>query len=87
MKPVVAALKPREVSYVGFGNIPNQVFRRAVKLGFDFTLMVVGMITMDSSNVHEMCAQVKAASASRRSSIRCSCRTFANRRVHRRRRT
>jgi septin 7 len=50
MKPVVAALKPREVSYVGFGNIPNQVFRRAVKLGFDFTLMVVGTITMDRCN-------------------------------------
>ncbi|VDN60523.1 unnamed protein product [Dracunculus medinensis] len=29
-------------SYVGFANFPNQVFRRAVKNGFEFTLMVVG---------------------------------------------
>lgn len=30
-------------SYVGFANFPNQVFRRAIKNGFEFTLMVVGM--------------------------------------------
>lgn len=29
--------------YVGFANLPNQVYRKAVKKGFDFTLMVVGM--------------------------------------------
>lgn len=29
-------------TYWGFANFPNQVFRRAVKNGFDFTLMVVG---------------------------------------------
>lgn len=29
-------------SYVGFANFPNQVFRRAIKDGFEFTLMVVG---------------------------------------------
>uniref|UniRef100_A0A8R1DRZ0 Septin n=1 Tax=Caenorhabditis japonica TaxID=281687 RepID=A0A8R1DRZ0_CAEJA len=29
-------------NYWGFANFPNQVFRRAVKNGFDFTLMVVG---------------------------------------------
>lgn len=28
--------------YVGFANLPNQVYRKAVKKGFDFTLMVVG---------------------------------------------
>ena len=28
--------------YVGFANLPNQVYRRAVKKGFHFTLMVVG---------------------------------------------
>ena len=28
--------------YVGFSNLPNQVYRKAVKKGFDFTLMVVG---------------------------------------------
>ncbi|XP_046446172.1 septin-7-like isoform X2 [Daphnia pulex] len=34
--------KTREVDYVGFANLPNQVYRRAVKKGFEFTLMVVG---------------------------------------------
>lgn len=28
--------------YVGFANLPNQVYRKAVKRGFEFTLMVVG---------------------------------------------
>ena len=28
--------------YVGFANLPNQVFRKSVKKGFQFTLMVVG---------------------------------------------
>lgn len=30
------------VQYVGFANLPNQVYRKAVKKGFEFTLMVVG---------------------------------------------
>ena len=29
-------------AYVGFANLPNQVYRKAVKKGFEFTLMVVG---------------------------------------------
>lgn len=28
--------------YVGFANLPNQVFRKSVKKGFEFTTMVVG---------------------------------------------
>lgn len=28
--------------YVGFANLPNQVYRKSVKRGFDFSLMVVG---------------------------------------------
>ena len=28
--------------YVGFANLPNQIYRRSVKRGFEFTLMVVG---------------------------------------------
>ncbi|XP_060112864.1 septin-7-like [Heteronotia binoei] len=28
--------------YVGFANLPNQIYRKAVKRGFEFTLMVVG---------------------------------------------
>ncbi|XP_067204014.1 septin-7 isoform X3 [Linepithema humile] len=35
--------KPKELDgYVGFANLPNQVHRKAVKKGFEFTLMVVG---------------------------------------------
>ena len=29
-------------NYVGFANLPNQVHRKSVKKGFEFTLMVVG---------------------------------------------
>ncbi|CAJ0573239.1 unnamed protein product, partial [Mesorhabditis spiculigera] len=29
-------------NYVGFANFPNQVFRRAIRNGFEFSLMVVG---------------------------------------------
>lgn len=28
--------------YVGFANLPNQVHRKSVKRGFEFTLMIVG---------------------------------------------
>ncbi|XP_055629443.1 septin-7 isoform X3 [Toxorhynchites rutilus septentrionalis] len=41
-KPMVKS-KPKELDgYVGFANLPNQVYRKAVKKGFEFTLMVVG---------------------------------------------
>ena len=33
--------------YVGFANLPNQVYRKSVKRGFDFTLMVVGEWQLD----------------------------------------
>lgn len=29
-------------NYVGFANLPNQVYRKSVKRGFEFNLMVVG---------------------------------------------
>jgi septin family protein len=28
--------------YVGFGSLPDQVYRKAVRKGFEFNLMVVG---------------------------------------------
>lgn len=41
--PKMERPKPKELDgYVGFANLPNQVYRKAVKKGFDFTLMVVG---------------------------------------------
>ena len=40
---VKAAKKVKQLDgYVGFANLPNQVYRKAVKKGFEFTLMVVG---------------------------------------------
>lgn len=40
---VIIRPKPKELDgYVGFANLPNQVYRKAVKRGFEFTLMVVG---------------------------------------------
>jgi septin 7 len=45
--PEVVKAKPAKAvkqldGYVGFANLPNQVYRKAVKKGFEFTLMVVG---------------------------------------------
>lgn len=44
--PEIKENKPKKVKqldgYVGFANLPNQVYRKAVKKGFEFTLMVVG---------------------------------------------
>jgi septin 7 len=37
--------------YVGFANLPNQVYRKAVKKGFDFTLMVVGESGLGNSTL------------------------------------
>uniref|UniRef100_A0A915D4T6 Septin-type G domain-containing protein n=1 Tax=Ditylenchus dipsaci TaxID=166011 RepID=A0A915D4T6_9BILA len=45
--------KPSQVvaknDYVGFANFPNQVFRRCIKNGFEFTLMVVGQSGLGKS--------------------------------------
>jgi hypothetical protein len=35
-------VNPDLPGYVGFANLPNQVHRKSVKKGFEFTLMVVG---------------------------------------------
>ena len=36
-------LRKKLQGYVGFANLPNQVHRKSVKKGFQFTCMVVGM--------------------------------------------
>ncbi|XP_018584210.1 septin 5a isoform X4 [Scleropages formosus] len=41
-RPTGASLCPQEKQYVGFATLPNQVHRKSVKKGFDFTLMVAG---------------------------------------------
>uniref|UniRef100_A0A3B4FU65 Septin-5-like n=1 Tax=Pundamilia nyererei TaxID=303518 RepID=A0A3B4FU65_9CICH len=33
---------PLEKEYVGFATLPNQLHRKSVKKGFDFTLLVAG---------------------------------------------
>jgi hypothetical protein len=41
---------PKELEgYVGFANLPNQVFRKSVKKGFEFTLMVVADVSYQVS--------------------------------------
>lgn len=38
----VSILQDQDKEYVGFATLPNQVHRKSVKKGFDFTLMVAG---------------------------------------------
>lgn len=38
----VCILQDQDKEYVGFATLPNQVHRKSVKKGFDFTLMVAG---------------------------------------------
>ncbi|XP_055608677.1 septin-7 isoform X2 [Uranotaenia lowii] len=50
-KPIIKS-KPKELDgYVGFANLPNQVYRKAVKKGFEFTLMVVGEAGLGKSTL------------------------------------
>ena len=37
-----ASSNASSTSQVGFANLPNQIYRKAVKRGFDFTVLVVG---------------------------------------------
>ncbi|XP_065558193.1 septin-1-like [Artemia franciscana] len=42
---------PEIPGYVGFANLPNQVHRKSVKKGFEFTLMVVGETGLGKSTL------------------------------------
>lgn len=42
LSPVSFPFLSQEKQYVGFATLPNQVHRKSVKKGFDFTLMVAG---------------------------------------------
>ena len=37
--------------YVGFANLPNQVHRKFIKKGFEFTLMMVGEMGLGKSTL------------------------------------
>lgn len=45
--PSTSGPQDHEKQYVGFATLPNQVHRKSVKKGFDFTLMVAGETAMD----------------------------------------
>ena len=49
--------------YVGFGNLPNQVYKKSVSNGFDFTLMVVGASGLGKSTLINslFCSEIYAA--------------------------
>ncbi|XP_013191291.2 septin-7 isoform X2 [Amyelois transitella] len=50
--PKLEKPKTKELDgYVGFANLPNQVYRKAVKKGFEFTLMVVGETGLGKSTL------------------------------------
>lgn len=38
---------------MGFATLPNQVHRKSVKKGFDFTLMVAGQCVVANANIIE----------------------------------
>ncbi|KAJ3574084.1 hypothetical protein NP233_g2009 [Leucocoprinus birnbaumii] len=40
--PTVPVIRKKLMGYVGFANLPNQVHRKSVRKGFQFTAMVVG---------------------------------------------
>ena len=39
---IPAIVRKKLMGYVGFANLPNQVHRKSVRKGFQFTAMVVG---------------------------------------------
>jgi septin family protein len=43
LNPTAAGANSRQRGMIGFGNVINQIHRDAVRQGFQFTIMVVGM--------------------------------------------
>lgn len=41
---ISSVIRKKLMGYVGFANLPNQVHRKSVRKGFQFTAMVVGML-------------------------------------------
>ncbi len=44
---------------MGFATLPNQVHRKSVKKGFDFTLMVAGQYVAQDANVTYSCQFIR----------------------------
>jgi septin 7 len=49
--PNAGVIRKKPMGFVGFSNLPNQVHRKSVRKGFQFTVMVVGELPR-SSNPH-----------------------------------
>lgn len=43
---ISSVIRKKLMGYVGFANLPNQVHRKSVRKGFQFTAMVVGACVM-----------------------------------------
>ena len=48
---IPAVVRKKLMGYVGFANLPNQVHRKSVRKGFQFTAMVVGEPQLDTSTI------------------------------------
>jgi septin 7 len=69
-----SVIRKKLMGYVGFANLPNQVHRKSVRKGFQFTAMVVGQSPFARSQsatcrLPRSCTQASLASESPRSSI------------------
>lgn len=69
-----SVIRKKLMGYVGFANLPNQVHRKSVRKGFQFTAMVVGQSMCFRSKratclLPRSCTQASLASESPRSSI------------------
>jgi septin 7 len=42
---ISSVIRKKLMGYVGFANLPNQVHRKSVRKGFQFTAMVVGTLS------------------------------------------
>lgn len=46
----------QDKEYVGFAALPNQLHRKSIKKGFDFTLMVAGLGVLEAVGPQETLA-------------------------------
>jgi len=58
-------IRKKLMGFVGFSNLPNQVHRKSVRKGFQFTAMVVGKLLHHPVAVSEKCRDVVVSDTSR----------------------
>ena len=52
-----SVIRKKLLGYVGFANLPNQVHRKSVRKGFQFTIMVVGtLLSLETFSLHSLAA-------------------------------